>query len=1109
MRYISYSLLILWVLFGSSVRADSSIHHDIYVMELNPAEHTIRVKDEITIPADRLSPEVHFLLHGELMVTESSISYRRQREAAAEDFGLNPEDFEAPMDIPVFHYIIEVPDPGHELTFTFYYEGTIYHPIEEMSEEYARSFSVSPGIISAEGVYLSGSSIWVPWFNDDLVTFNLDVTVDAAWDVISQGTRAVHEVVNGKKRVRWESPQPVDEPFLIAGPFTEYDRNAGAVTAMVFLREADDAATLAEKYLEATAQYLEMYRELIGPYPYTKFALVENFWETGYGMPSFTLLGPKIIRFPFILHSSYPHEILHNWWGNGVFVDYDKGNWCEGLTAYMADHLIKEQRGQAVEYRRSTLQKYADYVKESNDFPLIEFRSRHNASTEAIGYGKSLMFFHMLRQEVGDELFARGMRQFYREQKFKKATFDDIRTAFESLTGIDLKPFFEQWTTRTGAPNLALSDVTVTPTGDKHQLTFQLRQTQAGDPFPMRVPVAIYFASQPEPEIQHVPLTFKSQFYQFEFDQAPVRIDVDPQFDVFRAVDPHEVPPALSKIFGDDEVLMVLPRNSALVEAYQQLARTWNKPVVYADELEHIPADKPVWILGWDNPHRSIITNGISDYDAVIGESQVRFGKTVLTRENNSFVVVARHPQNVEHVVVWLATDNPAAIPGLARKLPHYGKYSYLVFEGDEPTNIAKGQWEVVHSPLSVTLGQMTVEPKLPERQALAELPPVFSADRMMADIQFLASAELQGRGFGSAGLDRAAEYIQQQFENAGLQVIVQEWSDQGGLDNQTATLKNIIGIIPGTHSGWEQQSVVISAHYDHLGLGWPDVRQGNEGKIHYGADDNASGVAVLLELARTWGTKLQPSRTIILAAFTAEEAGRRGSKYYVDHFEPYPADQVMANINLDTVGRLGDGKIQVIGGSTASEWKHVAMGVSFVTGIPSEMVTQDLDASDQVSFIEKGIPAIQLFTGAHLDYHRPSDTPDRIDADGLVKVAMFTREAALYLAEREQPMRFTGSPDKEPPPVMEGTRRATTGSMPDFSYSGEGVRLAEVPADSPAAKAGLQPGDVLIRVNETPIPNLQAYTNVLKAHQPGDEVLVTFQRDGNEKSAKLVLGAR
>ena len=125
---------------------------------------------------------------------------------------------------------------------------------------------------------------------------------------------------------------------------------------LAFLRDDDPA--LAGRYLQATRRYLRLYESLLPAYPYPSFALVENFWETGYGMPGFTLLGPRIIRFPWILTSSYPHELLHNWWGNSVYVDFDGGNWCEGLTAYLADHLFAEQRGEAATYRRATLKKY-------------------------------------------------------------------------------------------------------------------------------------------------------------------------------------------------------------------------------------------------------------------------------------------------------------------------------------------------------------------------------------------------------------------------------------------------------------------------------------------------------------------------------------------------------------------------------------------------------------------------------------------------------------------------------------------------------------------------------------------------------------------------------
>ena len=248
---------------------------------------------------------------------------------------------------------------------------------------------------------------------------------------------------------------------MVGGPLVVYREAAGAVEALAYLRQKDDA--LAGKYLQATAQYVEMYRGLIGPYPYGKFALVENFWETGYGMPSYTLLGPQVIRFPFILSSSYPHEILHNWWGNSVFVDYETGNWCEGLTAYMADHLIQEQRGRGEDYRRDTLQKYRSYVREGRDFPLTEFRSRHSAATEAVGYGKTLMVFHMIRQRIGDEAFHKWAARFYREYRGKQASFADVRKSLEAVAGQDLGRLFADHVERPGAAMLLVTGGRVIP----------------------------------------------------------------------------------------------------------------------------------------------------------------------------------------------------------------------------------------------------------------------------------------------------------------------------------------------------------------------------------------------------------------------------------------------------------------------------------------------------------------------------------------------------------------------------------------------------------------------------------------------------------------------
>jgi len=155
-------------------------------------------------------------------------------------------------------------------------------------------------------------------------------------------------------------------------------------------------------------------------------------------MPSFTLLGSQVLRLPFLLRSSYPHEILHNWWGNSVYPDYDDGNWSEGLTAYLADHLGAEQRGRGAEYRRGVLQKYSDYVSDDRDFALTQFRSRHGSSTEAVGYGKSAMFFHMLRLAMGDDSFRAGLSDFYAANTFKRAGYSQLRRSFERASGREL-----------------------------------------------------------------------------------------------------------------------------------------------------------------------------------------------------------------------------------------------------------------------------------------------------------------------------------------------------------------------------------------------------------------------------------------------------------------------------------------------------------------------------------------------------------------------------------------------------------------------------------------------------------------------------------------------
>ncbi len=1109
--FLPLLLLVLGLCWAPAASA-ALLHHELQV-HLDPPGRSLAVSDRLTVP---LGSGVGFALHAGLspvIDTPGAVLHRVDGPVAA--------GFDAALAfaVPLEWFRVELP-AGTD-SFVLRYAGEIHHPLSE-EQSYSRGFRQTPGTISVEGVFLSQATVWVPWLGPESLTFDLRVELPPGWDAVSQGGRSERASSETGTRVRWEDPTPQEEVYLLAARYSEVNRTSGPVDVQVFLRDPESA--LAEKYLEVGGQYLRMYSELLGAYPYPKFALVENFWETGYGMPSFSLLGPRVIRFPFILHSSYPHEILHNWWGNGVYVDWQSGNWCEGLTAYLADHLIQEGRGQGTEHRQTTLQKYADYVsaKGNRDFPLVEFTSRHSAATEAVGYGKALMFYHMLRRELGNETFVAGLRRLYADKLFQVATFDDIRRALEEASGVDLTTPFQQWTRRVGAPQLEAGAVALHPAGDGWQFSFFVQQTQGGEPYHLTVPVVVTTADGTAHR-ESLLLDRENADLQLSLAERPVRVDVDPEFDLFRLLDPLEIPPALSGAFGAEAVTVVLPAAApvGLLDAYRELAEGWacSQPgrwtVVEDRELEELPADEAVWVLGWENRFQPSAVATLRPYDAEVSAGRVRVERSGADVAGHSFVLVGRHPSAPGLTVTWLAADDPAPLPGLGRKLPHYHKYSYLAFEGAEPQNVLKGRWPVVGSPLTVQLESGAAMGLLPERRPLAELPPTYSHERMGADVAYLAAAGRQGRGFGSAGLEQAGAYIAEAFHRAGLQPAgdddgyLQCWTASGGEPAVAARLCNVVGVLPGTNPQWQRQSVVLGAHYDHLGLGWPDVRGDNRGRVHPGGDDNASGVAVLLELARVLAPRWQPERPVVFAAFAGEEAGRLGSRHYVEGPGLRPAGEAIGMVNLDTVGRLGDGKLLALGTGTAREWVHIFRGAGFVTGVPIETVADDVGGSDQLSFVEAGVPAVQLFTGPHEDYHRPGDTAEKVDLAGLTRVAEVAREVVEYLAGRPEALTASlGGSEPAPSPVSGSARRSSLGSVPDFTFAGSGVRLEGVVPGSPAAVAGLLAGDILLAADRKEILTLADLSRILKAARPGQILRLYYLRAGETLEAEVVLAA-
>ena len=448
--------------------------------------------------------------------------------------------------------------------------------------------------------------------------------------------------------------------------------------AQVYLRSDDK--DLAERYLDATEKYLAFYEDLLGPYPYPKFALVENFWETGYGMPSFTLLGPRVASLPFIIHTSYPHEILHNWWGNGVYVDYQRGNWSEGLTAYLADHLLRELGGLGADYRRDAMQKYRNYVRSAEEYPLRDFLGKHGEASQAIGYGKGLMFFHMLRHRLGDAVFLKGLGLFFVEHQFERAGYDELRAAFEQASGQDLTLMFHQWIDETGAPVLTLDAVEVREVDTGFRIEARLRQTQPGIPYVLDVPIVVQTAAG----TREVSLRMDTGVLEFalDLDTRPYTLLIDPRFDVFRRLDPSELPASLDELLGAKRSLAVLPGDvdENTRRAYRELAESLGATTIVHDHaLDGLPSDDAVWLLGWNNRFLGVMTGLLDDVGSDLSPEYLWLDTQRLTRDKVCITVVARRGATGK-AVAFVGCDPPPTINSLARRLPHYGKYSYLGF---------------------------------------------------------------------------------------------------------------------------------------------------------------------------------------------------------------------------------------------------------------------------------------------------------------------------------------------------------------------------------------------------------------------------------------------
>jgi hypothetical protein len=674
------SAIIFALSVSSAPASENSAQHRLRV-ELFPNQHRLQVQDRITFdegPGDsltfRLTPRAK-----QLEVTQNGKPLNFDFEEGLLQMNLRSGNPNSDIQIRI-GYTAVFDDPAP------------VRPVNADNPGYGVSATVSE-----RGSFLLAGSGWYPQWADGHSTYELKVIAPRGMLAVTAGQLEGHRTQNGKSVSSWLIKDPIRGLSLSVGPYIVRQKKVGnIIAATYFFAETDH---LAGAYLEATARYLKLYQDLFGLYPFDKFAVVENFFPTGYGFPSYTLIGGRVLRLPFIIHTSLGHEIAHCWWGNGVLVDYASGNWSEALTTYVADYLYKEMKSgeDALTYRQQILRNYATLVKPDQDFALHRFQSRYDPTTKTIGYDKGAMVFHMLRRHLGEDAFWGALKDLYRQRLFKTTSWRDMQKAFESRAQRSLADFFDQWVFRKGAPQFHLDAVRSRQNGDTWIVEGHI--VQQNPDFSFELDLALQTRDQTIS--QTIRVTDQETRFQIVSPNMPLRLQADPDADIFRQLFPNEIPPAINALKSSRSLLVLLPDQLEpdIESATRMLLRSLGvKQYTIVRESNPDPKDlrqKDILIVGYPNRKELLVK---LPAQVAIEPTSFTLNRNMYDRSTDVFFGVFAHPHRKDRVTALFLPLSAAHAKEVARKVTHYGKYSYLAFQGG--ANRDKGFWSTEQSPL-------------------------------------------------------------------------------------------------------------------------------------------------------------------------------------------------------------------------------------------------------------------------------------------------------------------------------------------------------------------------------------------------------------------------
>ncbi len=562
-----------------------------------------------------------------------------------------------------------------------------FKDLEQARGEVRRGVAhVDNGVMGDDWVFLPASSAWYPAEEDRLAAFDVTVFAPDGFVTVMEGNLIESKVEGGRKKDRWKSGAPLDGINIISGRYVVSGETYKGVDILTYFFKEDRELT--GTYIEWTKKYLDLYRDIFPPYPYKKFAVVESALPTGYGMPSFTLLGSMVLRLPFIPRTSLGHEIVHNWWGNSVFLEEGTGNWVEALTTCTADHLyaLIEGTESAKNFRFSKLVGYTSYTSE-NEITLKEFSDLEEAASRVVGYNKGFFVFHMLERLLGRDTFYKSLRHFYNRWAFRRATWDDLKGAFEDVSGRRLDWFFDQWLTRSGGPVIYVDNLSISDSADKSTVTFDINQKSP--PYILDLDVVFGFKDH-STVTKTVRIDGATKTFEFTFTKRPVYLDLDPDYHIFRRLLPEEIPPSVGSFLGGKEGLLVAPDDGVAREVFEpvikKLSEDYDKEVVKAGDIKGTEKERgPLFVFGdeGENPLARRIIKNLPQGVELGGESLTVYDRTYSLKDS-VFVICTKDRSNPDTTLCLMAGKAGSVdMERTARRLPHLASKGYLIFRAD------------------------------------------------------------------------------------------------------------------------------------------------------------------------------------------------------------------------------------------------------------------------------------------------------------------------------------------------------------------------------------------------------------------------------------------